>query len=84
DKLAQIAVDNRWCGIVINGCIRDSAVIATIAIGLKALNTIPKKSIKKGQGEVDIPLEFAGVIFNPGDFLYADSDGIILSQHKLI
>lgn len=84
DRLAQIAFDNRWCGIVVNGCIRDSAVIATIDIGVKALNTIPKKSVKKGIGDVDVPVTFAGVTFNPGEFLYADADGVIVSPKNLM
>ena len=84
DQLAQIAYENGWAGIVVNGCIRDSAEIARIPIGLKALNTIPKKSIKKGLGEVDVSVEFAGLVFNPGDYLYADLDGVIVSEKNLL
>jgi len=84
DQLAQIAYENGWAGIVVNGCIRDSGEIAKIQIGLKALNTVPKKSIKKGQGEVDVPVEFAGLMFNPGSFLYADQDGIVLAEKNLL
>ncbi len=84
DQLAQIAYDSGWTGIVVNGCIRDSAEIAKIPIGIKALNTVPKKSIKKGLGEVDVPVEFAGLVFNPGDYLYADLDGVIVSEKNLL
>ena len=84
DQLGQIAYDSGWTGIVVNGCIRDSAEIARIPIGLKALNTIPKKSIKKGLGEVDVSVEFAGLVFNPGDYLYADLDGVIVSEKNLL
>ena len=84
DQLAQIAYENGWAGIVVNGCIRDSAEIAKIPIGIKALNTIPKKSIKKGLGEVDVSVEFAGLVFNPGDYLYADLDGVIVSEKNLL
>lgn len=83
DKLAQIAYENGWTGIVVNGCIRDSAEIAKIPIGLKALNTIPKKSLKKGLGEVGVSVEFAGLVFNPGSYLYADHDGILTAEKKL-
>ncbi len=84
DQLAQIAYDNGWAGIVVNGCIRDSAEIAKIPIGIKALNTVPKKSIKKGLGEVDVPVEFGGLVFNSGSFLYADLDGVIVSEKNLL
>ncbi len=84
DQLAQIAYENGWAGIVVNGCIRDSAEIAKIPIGIKALNTFPKKSFKKGLGEVDVPVEFAGLVFNPGDYLYADLDGVIVSEKNLL
>ena len=84
DQLAQIAYEHGWTGIVVNGCIRDSAEIANIPIGLKALNTIPKKSIKKGLGEVDVSVEFAGLVFNPKSYLYADQDGIVLAEKNLL
>lgn len=84
DVLAQLAVDNGWVGIVVYGCIRDSVAIAKIALGLKALNTHPLKSIKRGCGERDLPVHFAGVSFFPGHYLYADEDGIVVSPHSLI
>jgi len=84
DQLAQIAYEHGWAGIVVNGCIRDSAEIAKIQIGLKALHTVPKKSFKKGLGEVDVPVKFAGVVFNSGCYLYADQDGLIIAEKNLL
>ena len=84
DMLAQLGKDNGWSGIVVSGCIRDSAVIITIDIGVKALGTNPRKSVKKGAGDCDIPVTFAGVTFTPGHYLYADEDGIVISPEKLI
>ncbi|MFQ5659782.1 MAG: ribonuclease E activity regulator RraA [Gammaproteobacteria bacterium] len=84
DMLAQLGRDNGWTGIIISGCIRDSAVIAGIDIGVKALNTSPKKSVKNNVGERDIVVSFANVSFVPGEFVYADEDGILLSYKKLI
>ena len=83
DMLAELGKDNGWEGIIVSGCIRDSEVIATIDIGVKAMGTNPRKSAKKGAGDRDIPVQFAGVIFRPGDYLYADSDGIVTSVRKL-
>ena len=83
DMLAVLGKDNGWQGIVVYGCIRDSAVIADIDIGVKALNTNPRKSVKKGVGERDVRVVFADVTINPGDYIYADEDGIIISDSKL-
>ena len=83
DMVAQIACDNKWSGVVINGCIRDSVDISRIAVGVKALHIVPKRSRKEGKGERDIPLEFAGITFHPGSFLYADEDGILVSDRNL-
>ena len=83
DLLAQMAKDNGWEGIIVSGCIRDSSVITGINIGLKALGTNPRKSVKKGVGDRDMPVTFAGVTFNPGDFVYADTDGILVSASKI-
>ena len=78
DLLAQLAVDHGWTGVLVHGYIRDSAVIATLPLGVKALGTLPRKSDKRGLGETQVPVSFAGVTFHPGDRLYADADGVIL------
>jgi regulator of ribonuclease activity A len=84
DILAGLGVANGWQGIVVNGCIRDAAPIARLAIGIRALNTHPLKSAKTGEGQQDVPVSFAGVTFTPGDYLYADADGLILSARRLV
>ena len=83
DNLAQLAIDNGWAGVLIYGCIRDSAEISQMSVAVKAINTHPKKSFKKNQGERDVPLRFAGVNFMPGDWLYADLDGIVVADGEL-
>lgn len=83
DMLAQMACDNNWAGIIVNGCIRDSAVIAQIPIGVKAMNTHPLKSAKTHVGERSCTVAFAGVEFVPGMHVYADGDGIIVSETAL-
>lgn len=83
DRLAALAVQNGWAGIVINGCIRDSAQIAGMDIGVMALATHPRKSVKLGCGRRNQMLSFAGVYFTPGHYLYCDADGILLSEQAL-
>jgi regulator of ribonuclease activity A len=84
DMLASKAVQNGWGGLVINGCIRDSAEINEMNIGIRALGTHPLKSLKKGVGEKNLPVHFACVEFRPGDYLYADEDGILVAQDSLL
>ena len=80
DVLAQLAVDNGWNGVLINGCIRDSDIIATLPLGVKAIATYPLKSNKKNQGAVDVPVRFGDLLFRPNEWLYADSDGVVVSD----
>lgn len=84
DMLASKAVQNGWNGLVINGCIRDSAEINNMDIGIKALGTHPLKSVKKGVGEKSLPVNFACVEFRSGNYLYADEDGILVAQESLL
>jgi len=83
-NLGVLGVKNGWAGIVVNGCIRDSEEIAAQAIGVKALGTHPRKS-EKGlhSGHVDRTVSFAGVAFKPGAWLYADADGVVLSEQRI-
>ena len=83
DQLATLAKKNSWSGIIIFGCIRDVATIKTIEIGVKALGTNPRKSIKQGRGIRDIPISFGGVIFRPDMYAYADEDGIVVAEKEL-
>jgi regulator of ribonuclease activity A len=82
-QLALLAQDNGWAGIVVDGCVRDSDEINGCDIGVRALGTHPQKSAKKGVGERNIRIEIGGVAVNPGDWVYADADGIVIAQQKL-
>ncbi|MCX7168001.1 MAG: ribonuclease E activity regulator RraA [Rhodocyclales bacterium] len=83
DQLAALGVQNGWAGIVVYGCIRDSRAIGEMDIGVFAIDTHPMKTIKKNVGEADIPVNFGGVTFTPGEWLYADEDGVIVSATPL-
>ena len=82
DILAQKAVDNGWAGVLIFGCIRDREEISKMPLGVLALATNPRKSIKRGAGDADLPVNFAGVTFRPGEWLYADPDGVVVLPEK--
>ena len=83
DNLARLAAENGWAGIVVNGCVRDVDELAAMPVGIKALAAHPLRSVKKGQGERDVTVAFAGVAFVPGQFLYADNNGIAVAERQL-
>ena len=81
--MAATAQKNNWSGVVIFGCVRDTCQLEKIDLGIKALAQIPRKTEKKDVGTRDIPVTFAGVTFRPDEYLYADRDGIVVSDKKL-
>ena len=83
DLLAAAAVNNGWQGVVINGCIRDSVDIAGMEIGVRALNTVAARGAREGRGEINTEVYFCGAVFRPGEFLYSDEDGMLLSTKTL-
>lgn len=84
DMLAAKAVSNGWSGVVMYGLIRDSAEINEMDLGVKALGTIPLKSVKRGLGFWNETVHFHDADFVPGHYLYADEDGIIVSAEPLL
>lgn len=78
------ACNNGWVGVVINGCIRHSAMLAHMDIGIKALAIHPLKSTKRGVGEQDTPVRFAGIYFASGEYLYADEDGLVVAPQSIL
>ncbi|HSP76043.1 MAG TPA: ribonuclease E activity regulator RraA [Cryobacterium sp.] len=80
DMIAELAVQNGWAGVVINGAIRDRVAIGTMPLGVKALGSNPRKSSKDGVGVTDAVVEFAGVTFTPGRTIYCDEDGILVER----
>ena len=81
--LAALAQQHGWAGIVVNGCVRDVEEIRAVAIGVKALHTVPRKSGRSGEGDQGVPVTFAGVTFTRGCHLYADRDGLIVADREL-
>jgi regulator of ribonuclease activity A len=84
-SLARLACDNGWRGIIVYGCIRDSLEIGQLPIGIRALHTHPLRSHKRGgNGDKDCLVTFAGVNFRTGAYLYADEDGVVVADDKLV
>ena len=82
-RLAALAQTNGWAGLVVNGCVRDSAEIAEIKIGIRALTTSPMRSSKSGAGTRGGTVTFAGLVFSPGQYLYSDADGLLVASRSL-
>ena len=83
-NLGKLAEKNGWAGVVLNAPIRDAEEIDACAIGVRALGTCPVKSKKTGAGNFDVPLAFGGVTIKPGDWCYADRDGVLFSDVELL
>jgi regulator of ribonuclease activity A len=82
-NLAALAQNMGWAGLVVNGAVRDTSELRATALGVRALATTPRKSAKPGVGEHGIAVSFGGVTFEPGRFLYADGDGIVVAPRDL-
>jgi len=83
DQIAASAARNGWAGVIINGAIRDVVALKSIELGIKALGSNPRKSSKSGTGQVDVPVSFGGTTFTPGQWVYSDEDGIVVSDRSL-
>jgi regulator of ribonuclease activity A len=81
--MAKLAIENGWQGLIVYGCIRDAVIINQLPIGVRALASHPLKSHKKDHGDRDLVITFAGINFKKDQFLYADTDGIIVTETML-
>jgi regulator of ribonuclease activity A len=79
DRLAEEAASNGWAGLIINGVIRDVDEIGATELGVQALGTIPLKTEKRGVGQQQLPLHIGGVVVRPGDWIYADNNGVLVA-----
>ena len=83
-NLAAAAARNGWAGVVVDGCVRDVIELAQCHIGLRALAAMPLPTEKRGEGQRDIPVQIQGVWVRPGDWLYADEDGMVVMALPLV
>jgi len=83
DLLGAMAVENGWQGVLINGCVRDVEILKSMDLGVRALNCHPLKSNKRNEGQLNLPVKFAGASFKPGQYLYADENGIVVARENL-
>jgi regulator of ribonuclease activity A len=83
-NLGKAAAKNGWAGVVVDGCVRDSAELADCDVGIRALALMPLPTEKRQEGQSDVPVQIQGVWVRPGDWLYADEDGIVVSSLPLV
>lgn len=81
-NLAVDAGKNGWAGVVINGCVRDRHELCREDVGIKALGTCPRKTDKLDRGEINVDIAIGGVAIHPGDWIIADTDGVVVT-HEL-
>lgn len=84
DRLGEIAQSRNLAGVIIYGCVRDTVALGELDTGILALGSHPLKSKKEGKGDRNIPVTFGGIDWKPGDYVYADEDGVIVAARSLI
>ena len=77
-NLGAAAARNGWAGVVIDGCVRDTAELATHTLGIRALAAMPLPTEKRNEGQSGVAVQVQGVWVRPGDWLYADADGMVV------
>ncbi len=82
-NLGKLAESNGWAGIIVNGCVRDTLELDDCDVGVLALGTIPRRSDRKGAGDKNVVVNMSGVLVHPGDMIYADEDGVLVSREAL-
>ncbi len=83
DKIGSLMIENGWAGVVVYGAVRDVEVLATLPVAVRGLGVCPLQPFKRGIGERDVPVKFAGITFRPGAWLYADENGLLVSAQPL-
>ncbi|WP_286747075.1 ribonuclease E activity regulator RraA [Aquabacterium sp. UBA2148] len=83
-NLGKAAAKNGWAGVIVDGCVRDSAELAECDVGIRALALMPLPTEKRQEGQSDVAVQVQGVWVRPGDWLYADEDGIVVASRPLI
>ena len=81
-NLGLLAANNGWAGVVVDGCVRDVRELAVLPIGIRALAAMPMPPFKRQAGLVDVPVWLQGVPVLPGNWLYADGDGMVLLHQQ--
>ena len=82
-NLGKLAEKNGWAGVIVYGCVRDVDELDACDIGIRALGVHPRRSVRKGQGDTGLAITVAGVMIRPGDWIYADRDGVLVSHEQL-
>ncbi len=83
DMLAAMGAEHGWSGVVVYGCVRDVEITREIDLGIRALAAHPVRSVKRDEGQRDVPVRFAGVTIRPGAVLYADANGLVVADRDL-
>ncbi len=84
DMIAEKAVGTGWAGVIIFGACRDVDALAELDIGIFTLGCVPIKSVRNGEGQLNVPVNFGDVVFHPGEYVYADNNGLIVADRALL
>ena len=77
ERMVLIAEHRGLAGFVINGAIRDLAVIRGSQLPVYAAGVTHRGPYKNGPGEINFPIAIDGMVVCPGDLIVGDEDGLI-------
>ena len=81
DRMARLAMDSGWAGLVIHGAVRDVARLRTMDIAVLALGHVPVRGGRTGAGRAGGELRLGGAVFRPGAYVCLDEDGVVVLEH---
>ena len=82
-NLARAAAGSGWAAVIVSGAVRDADEIDACNVAVLALGLNPRRSVKRGIGDRDVPVSVFGVTVQPGDWIYGDRDGTLVSRGAL-
>jgi 4-hydroxy-4-methyl-2-oxoglutarate aldolase len=65
-------------GLVTDGAVRDTEQVARLGFPVFSRGLSIKGTTKRQKGELNQPITIAGALVNPGDYVVADNDGVVI------
>lgn len=75
--MTHAAHERGIAGLVIDGCVRDGALIQEMSFPVFSRGLSIRGTNKQGGGKINEPLTIGEVAIHPGDLIVADGDGVV-------
>ena len=78
ELMGREARDRGFAGIVIDGAVRDRGGLIRLGFPTFARQITPRVGVNRRLGVTQVPVSVGEVVVNPGDYILADDDGVIV------